>query len=122
MNRLWFTLCVVVAVTIGLTWPAPASAEETISGDWNGEYTGIGGERLVFYMTLKQDGEKVTGTYSNPMGGGRATTDRPVDGTFKDGEFVWRTWKGTVTGDTMVGTFPAAAGPIRNFTAKRTKK
>ena len=84
-----------------------------------------GGERLVFYMTLKQDGEKVTGTYSNPSGGGRATTDRPVEGTFKDGQFVMGatgSFKRTVTGDTMTGTFPARDGPIRNFTATRVKR
>ena len=125
MRKLWFLLFMAVAVTIGLTWPASASADETVGGEWHGSYTGLAGERLVFYLMLKQDGEKVTGTYSNPSGGGRATTDRPIEGTFKDGQFVMGatgSFKGTVTGDTMTGTFPARDGPIRNFTAQRVKK
>jgi hypothetical protein len=122
VKKLWIALSVIVAVTISMTWPGRASAEETVGGDWNGAYTGIGGERLVFYLSLKQDGENVTGTTSNPGFGGQSFTDRPVRGTFKDGELVMGSFKGTVKGDTMVGTFPATAGPIRNFTATRVKK
>jgi len=121
MTKVWIICAVLVSLAGGLALPTLAQEPSSVAGEWSGQYTGLGGERLVFYLNLKQDGEKATGTYSNPSGGGRATTNRPVSGTFKDGVLVLGSLKGTVTGNTMTGSFPSAAGPMRDFTATRSK-
>ena len=124
MRKISVICTIMVAFAASFTLPAPAQEPQTVAGEWAGQYNGTGGERLVFYMTLKQDGENVTGTYSNPSGGGRATTDRPITGTFKDGvlSLTGSTFNGKVTGDTMTGTFNARTGQALSFTAARTKK
>lgn len=93
-------------------------------GEWKGNYTGADQSQLGFYyLTLKQEGEKVTGEYFNPRAGAqRRPIKREVSGTFKDGVFGWGNVRGTVAGDSMTGSFPAQAGQILNFTAIRTKK
>ncbi len=113
----------VVALAAGSTLPVTAQEPQTVAGEWTAPYRGTGGERLIFYLDLKQDGEKVTGTYSNPGAGGGVTTDRPIAGTFKDGALLLGTGiKATVNGDTMTGTIrAAAAGQLLPFTATRKK-
>ena len=125
MRKVWIICAVVVSFAGGLALPTLAQEQVIVAGEWSGQYTGLGGERLVFYLNLKQEGEKVTGTYSNPSGGGRATTDAPISGTLKDGVLVLtkgpQGFKATVTGNTMSGTFLARAGSPLTFTAQRTK-
>jgi len=122
MRKVSFICTVVLALALGFTLPATAQEPQTVAGDWTAPYTGLGGERLVFYLSLKQDGEKVTGTFSNPGAGGGVTTDRPITGTFRDGVLtIGPGIKGTVTGDTMTETIRSAAGPLRDFAATRKK-
>jgi hypothetical protein len=72
-------------------------------------------------VTLKQEGEKLTGTYESQRGGAR-----PLEGTVK-GDKVTFTVKsgvdlnftGTVIGDTMTGTADFSGQGTATFTAKR---
>jgi hypothetical protein len=123
MAKVWI-ICAVVALAAGSA--LSVTADESVAGEWYGTYTGTGGERLEFFLTLKQDGEKVTGTYHNPGAGAqRRGITNPVSGTLKDGLLVFEKglggFKGTVTGNNMNGTFLAGTGATLNFTAKKTK-
>lgn len=107
--------------------PALLSIEQAgVAGEWDGTYSGTGGERLGFTLTLKQGGEYVTGTYYNPQSGPtRGVANLSVFGSFVNG-VLWlqggpRGFKATVAGNTMNGTFLAAVGSPLTFTAQRTK-
>ncbi len=102
---------------------APASAGD-LTGTWSGEVETSAGSGTPTLM-LKQEGEKLTGTYKGQLG------EFPLTGTLKgdafeisfkvsgqiDGTVVY---KGTVSGNTMKGTVDLAGAA--NGTFKATKK
>jgi hypothetical protein len=103
----------------GAALPSTAEEQRGVAGEWVG-----GGEYLRFYLTLKQEGERVTGTYSNPgfgQGGSQRITDRPVSGTFREGVLTIAGMSGTVTGNTWSGKFRTALNQMVDFTATRVK-
>ena len=119
-------VCAVMAVALtgGFALQATAEEQQSVAGEWTGNYARTDGRRIEFYMTLRQDGERVTGEFSTAAAGAQLQAiNSKVSGTFKDGVFVWGTnFKGTVTGDTMAGMLSAQGGRPVNFTAVRTKK
>lgn len=117
MKKFWF-MCALMALASSAF---PVRAEESVTGEWKGSFTGAYGtsqRNYDCYLVLKQDGEKVTGTWSNPT---NKVTDRPVAGTFKEGELKMGQWlTTTVTGNTMSGKL-LFSNRLVDFTATRTK-
>jgi len=61
-------------VLAALLFAAPAFAQTSVAGDWNLTIQSPTGTRTV-PLTLKQDGEKITGMFKGPQG------ELPVEGT-----------------------------------------
>lgn len=113
----------VAIVAAALSFVAPAIAAESVAGTWNLEVKTSQGTGTPT-LTLKQEGEAVSGTYKGRLG------EAPVTGTFK-GNTLKLTFKissmmgdldveydGTVKGDAIEGT--AKIGPeTGTFTGKR---
>jgi len=105
MNRLAFT---VLAATLVTTATALTRAVD-VSGDWS---LTVNSEQGVIPATLslKRDGEKLTGTITGGEGG-----TMPIEGTVKENEISFSfyygdipvTMYGTVDGDTVKGSFTA---------------
>jgi hypothetical protein len=105
MRRLAFVILAAALVTTG---PALAGAVD-VSGDWS---LTVNSEQGVIPATLslKQDGEKLTGTITGGDGG-----TMPIEGTVKESEITFSfyygdipvTMSGTVDGDTVKGSFSA---------------
>jgi hypothetical protein len=62
MARLFSTLCAVLFVTAAL------SAQSSVAGEWDLSITGPEGGVITASATLKQDGEKVTGSITSQQG------------------------------------------------------
>jgi hypothetical protein len=115
MPRRCLSLLLVLGV-IALTRFVSASAEKVerkpdVNGTWTWAMQRQNGAGRQVTLTIKQDGEKVTGTISNNFGG-----DSDIEeGTFKDGEVTFKTtrtrggmeivttYKGKLQGDTIKG-------------------
>jgi len=89
-----------------------------VSGEWQGNITrpaGAYGPGLI-YLSLRQSGPKVTGTFSLSPGPNK---DVPLEGAISGDVLRFRGRGGLVTaelqvnGDDMSGTGTSAAGPIR---------
>jgi hypothetical protein len=107
------------------TTPASSASADNITGVWNFNVeTPAGTGTPVF--TLKQEGEKVTGTYKGQLG------ESPVTGTVKgtdvmlmikvspEGEEITVTYTGKVTGkDTMSGKATFGSLGEGNWSAKK---
>ncbi|MGD9903834.1 MAG: hypothetical protein AB7U83_10210 [Vicinamibacterales bacterium] len=98
-----------------------------VSGDWSFTVQTDQGSGSPT-VSLKQDGESITGTYNGLFG------SAPVKGTVKgsavefsftadaQGQQVDSVYKGTVDGDAMKGTVAIAGGQLNGtFTASRKK-
>lgn len=59
-----------------------AYAASSVTGTWNAKVD-LGGQGGSPTFVLKQDGEKLTGTYSGALG------DAPLTGTIKDGKIAF---------------------------------
>ncbi len=106
---------------------APAQGEKPadVSGAWAMQVD-IGGNVVTPGLTLKQDGEKLTGTYSSQMLG-----EQPLTGTIKgnditfgfqasfDGNAVKVTYTGKVDKDTMKGSVAFGDLGEGTFTGKK---
>lgn len=101
-----------VLITVGLeATPAPAVPQDKpadVAGTWaltveTGQGTGTPS------VTLKQDGEKLTGTYSSQLFG-----EQQVTGSIK-GNAITFTFTGTVEGTTFTVTY---TGTVSNNTMK----
>jgi hypothetical protein len=124
------TSLAVVAVVLGLSATAGASAPQEkpadVSGAWSltvetAQGTGTPG------VTFKQDGEALTGTYSSQFFG-----EQPVTGTVKGNRITFSftatvednaipvTFTGTVDGDAMKGEIAFGDFGGGMFTGKRT--
>ena len=101
-------------LAVGLLVSAAAAdykkAADSATGTWESTFTTNDGQSIKTVYKLKQDGEKLTGTYKGAFGEGR------VDGTVKgnainftvkvnaQGQDVTITYTGTIEGATMKGT------------------
>jgi hypothetical protein len=117
MKTFWIVSVMLAALAVS---SFAAAQEQSVTGEWLAVYRGTGGEALKFYLTLKQEGEKVTGTLMNPSVT-PPVLERPVSGTFKDGTLVLGGIRATVTGNTMTGTMSARTGQGLTFSGTRSK-
>jgi hypothetical protein len=95
------------------------AADANVAGAWNIKVSGNGGAADQ-KMDLKQDGNKITGTFKGPRQSG--TIEGTVDGNnikFRVKAFVPLDYVGTVDGDTMKGTL-TGRGKTGDWTATRT--
>jgi hypothetical protein len=101
---------------------APAAVND-LTGVWDGQVETSAGSGTPT-LTLKQEGEKITGTYKGQLG------DYPLTGTVKGDavEFSFKVsgqvegtviYKGTVSNGTMKGTIDLAGVASGTFTAKK---
>jgi len=111
-------------------------AKTDASGTWSWtQQRRSGGDGLKFTLTLKADGEKLTGKLTSPgRQGGEPQTTEISDGKVKDDEISFKvsrqfrtntfviTYTGKVSGDTITGTTGFERGGqtrTREWTAKR---
>ena len=117
MRLAWLCLwALLVAAGIALAGEEPAS----VTGTWKITATGESG-RANQTIILKQDGNKITGTFKGPRQSG--SLEGMVDGnriTFHVNARVSLDYKGTVAGDSMNGTM-TAKGKSGEWTARREK-
>jgi hypothetical protein len=116
-----------------------AKAADDATGTWKWSTPGRnGGADRESTLTLKQDGEKLTGTLTSPGRQGAAGTPADIsDGKVKDGEVSFKivrkrgdneftiTYTGKLSGDTIKFKSEFSGGnnnrPAREFEAKRSK-
>jgi hypothetical protein len=103
-----------------------------VSGKWSYEMAGRNGNTMTSNLTLKADGDKLTGTVSG-RGGDTEITDGKIDGdnvSFVvvrefNGNKITQNYKGKVDGDTIHFAMTMEGGPgdgkPREFDAKRAK-
>jgi hypothetical protein len=106
-----------------------AFAADAVTGKWAADVPGRGGNTQKVTMDLKADGDKLTGTISNPQGD-TAITDGKVSGdtvTFTvtremQGNTVKMNYTGKVAGDEIKFSVvrEGGQGQAREFTAKRS--
>ncbi len=105
------------------------------AGVWKWKFTGQNGREIESTLTLKVEGEKLTGTLAR---GPQGRTTEITGGTFKNDEVSFETsgerngmkfsakYKGKVDGDTIKGTIENSrdgqAGRTRDWEAKRAGK
>jgi hypothetical protein len=103
------------------------------TGTWKWKFSGQNGREIESTLTLKVEGEKLTGTLARGAAG--RTTDI-TNGTFKNDEVAFETsverngntitqkYKGKIEGDTLKGTIEGGRGGqgrTRDWEAKREK-
>ena len=117
MRFAWLCLwALLVAAGIALAGEEPAS----VAGTWKITATGESGSANQTII-LKQDGNKITGTFKGPRQSG--SLEGMLDGnriTFHVNARVSLDYKGTVAGDSMNGTM-TAKGKSGEWTARREK-
>jgi hypothetical protein len=128
---------IATALVLGLGGLSAADDKKSDpTGTWKWE-TERGGQKRETTLTLKLDGDKLTGTIAAGGGKGKATEAKIEDGKFKDGEVTFTVtrevkdqkfttaYKAKVDGDTMKGTAETKFGEKefkQEFEAKREKK
>ena len=108
---------------------AVAAFAADVTGKWAADVPGRGGNTQKVTMDLKADGDKLSGTMSNPQGE-TAITDGKVSGdtvTFTitremQGNTVKMNYTGKVSGDEIKFSVvrEGGQGQAREFTAKRS--
>jgi hypothetical protein len=111
-------VCAGVGVTVVQAADAPAApapavpAAKDATGAWTWQVDGRDGAKRDVTLTLKQDGEKLTGSIAM---GGRGGPAEISDGTIKNGEFAFKTvrkvnenemvtkYSGKIDGDVIKG-------------------
>jgi len=129
--RAWMAALITIA---SLAWATSLVAAESsaLTGKWKWS-VGRGDRTFDLTLTIKQEGDKLTGTLS-----GRNNTESPVeDLKFKDGEVSFKvtrewngqkmvlTYKGKLEGDTIKGTVERdrdGEKTTRDWEAKRVKE
>ena len=110
------------------------AADQDVTGTWNGTVRLRQGNRLAedqFTLVLKQDGQKVTGTWGLTTGGtgtrgGRTSENVPARGTIEGDKLSLkigqqRSLEATVNGDSMSGTTEFGSNPPGGLTGTRAK-
>ena len=115
---------ILLSVLGALLLSVVVSAQTNITGKWVLDVQTDAG-RGTPTITLKQDGEKLTGRYSGQLG------EADLTGTIKGNDFTFAfsgdmqgqqftvTYKGTVDKDTMKGTLDLAGMATGTFTGKK---
>jgi hypothetical protein len=101
-----------------------------VSGKWKGEYPGRDGQMTTSTMTLKVDGEKLTGTVSgrmgeNPISEGRISGDDISFVVVRDvqGQEMKIQYKGKFAGDEIKMSVVFREGvPAREMVYRRVKE
>jgi hypothetical protein len=120
---------------------AQEAAKADPNGTWKWTTEGRGGAKREMTLKLKLEGDKLTGTLTQPgRGEGAAPTDTAIEeGTFKDGSVAFKitrefqgnkfttTYTGKIEGDVLKGTVerPGRGGgeaTKTEFEAKREKE
>ncbi len=133
MKKLWISLTVGFLFATGFAVPTMA-ADQDVTGTWNGTVRLRQGNRLAedqFTLVLKQDGQKVTGTWGLTTGGtgtrgGRTSENVPARGTIEGDKLSLkigqqRSLEATVNGDSMSGTTEFGSNPPGGLTGTRAK-
>jgi hypothetical protein len=121
--RLLRTSSLVLVVLLAASF---AAAQAGVSGKWKLNFQTDQGA-VDADLTLKQDGEKVTGTLSSPQG------DAPLEGTYKGGKLVLSlsvdaggqaltiTFDGALEKDTLKGNVDFGGFGSATWTATRAQ-
>lgn len=134
MKKLWIICTVAVSLATGFALPAVAE-DQNVAGTWNGTVTVMQGKtgfvKDEFTLVLKQDGQAVTGTWSQKLGGsrsrgGRTFEDIPANGTLTGDKLSLKIdqqqWlEATVNGDSMSGKTASGNNPAGDVTGTRAK-
>jgi autotransporter translocation and assembly factor TamB len=122
-----YRIAAFIAICIALSGMSIAYAAD-VTGKWVGQVTGRQGQTREVTITLKAEGEKLTGTVSgrqgdNPISDGQIKGDDisfTVTQSFQGSE-VKVSYKGKVSGDEIKFTRTIGDRPPVEFTAKRAK-
>ena len=134
MKKLWIICTVAVLLATGFTLPAMAE-DKNVAGTWNGTVRVRQGNRGFaedeFTLVLKQDGQAVTGTWSQKQGGtgsrgGKTSEDIRANGTLAGDKLSLKIGKQrslevTVNGDSMSGKTAFGNNPAGDVTGTRAK-
>ncbi len=133
MQSMFFLKRFAAALLVLSCLAATASAAADANGTWKWKFGRPDGQQIELTLTLKADGEKLTGEVALPMGDKIAIKD----GVFRNDEVSFTTeierngntfktkYKGKVDGDTIKGkTERERNGEVvmRDWEAKREKK
>jgi hypothetical protein len=123
----WAALTVAVLAISGVA--RAADEKPNPAGKWKWSVTTKDGETRETVLTLKLDGDKLSGTVT-----GRNNQETAIEeATFKDGEVSFQVtrerngqkrttkYKGKVSGDTITGTVERREGQSRDWKAERVK-
>jgi hypothetical protein len=129
MKQTFGMLAIALALT-ALASTAVLVAQNAVDGKWAGEVQGGRGPQQIT-VTLKADGDKLTGSVTGGRGGEVAIKDGTISGStikFKTtqmgrGGEITLNWSGTVKGDEIACTRAAEGGQgqSQEFTLKRQK-
>src|SRR4051812_11935710 len=95
MKRALTTAAAIVAMTLAAF---AASAEPTLTGNWTMAVEGGPHGNATMALALKQDGDKVTGSFVTGH-----TADMPIAGTFVNGELKLETTSGEADSKVIFG-------------------
>ena len=122
LTKVWIICAMFV---LGIASVASAEEPQGVAGDWKGTYESRTGNRADFWFTLRQDGEAITGTLTNPQN--PLLTNVAVVGTFRGNTISLQipsaggAVEGTVSGDTMTGMWMGTTRDWLRFTVTRAK-
>ncbi len=116
-KRFVLMLCILLAASF-------AAQAEDLTGKWVAQVPGRDGQARENTLTLKQDGDKSTGTMAGGQGGDAAISDGKVVGKTVSLAVVTergtRTYVGQISGDEIKFKREGGQAP-QEFTAKRSK-
>jgi hypothetical protein len=121
MKKASLTALAIVAILSLVAWAAD------VSGVWEMSTPGRGGEMMTRDITITQDGNKITVSMPGRQGGDPIKGDGTIEGNAiewkivrqgRDGQEMTMTYKGTVDGATMKGTFQMMDREVE-WTAKK---
>lgn len=127
----WLGAVVFSLLAVGLSMPAFAADKADATGSWKWSYD-RGGQTVENTLTLKQDGDKLTGSVK-----GRNSETAIADGKIKDGEVSFKVtrerngtkytmnYNGKLAGDVIKGTTESERDGKKNsreWEAKRVKE
>jgi hypothetical protein len=126
-------LSILLAAAVLVTFFATNVQAANPNGTWTWKFSGQNGQEIELSLTLKTDGDKLSGTLKRPNGQGTEI----MNGTFKNDEVAFTTvierngqsfttkYKGKIEGDTIKGkTERERDGQVnsRDWEAKREKQ
>jgi translation elongation factor P/translation initiation factor 5A len=121
MKKASLTALAIVAILSLVAWAAD------VSGVWEMSTPGRGGEMMTRDITITQDGNKITVSMPGRQGGDPIKGEGTIEGNAiewkivrpgRDGQEMTMTYKGTVDGATMKGTFQMMDREVE-WTAKK---